>query len=161
MRQMLKDYGAVLLLALAVVLLFGRRGGAPDLPDLAPELSVPDLEGANVALADLRGAPVVLNFWASWCGPCRQEIPAFSAFAAEHPDVHVIGVAVDSGDRDAIEKAARSFGISYRVAVADRGVVSRYGIETLPTTVIIDADGKVKSAHVGTLSKASLVAALQ
>src|SRR4029079_13821132 len=64
MRRMLKDYGAVALLLMAVLVLFGRRPGRPDAQATAPEISVPDLQGATVQLADLAGTPVVLNFWA-------------------------------------------------------------------------------------------------
>jgi thiol-disulfide isomerase/thioredoxin len=161
MRRMLKDYGAVALLVIAVLVLFGRRPGGPDLHDAAPEISVPDLQGGTVELADLVGSTVVLNFWASWCGPCRQEIPEFSAFAKDHPQVHVIGVAVDSGSAADVERAAKSFGIDYRVAVGDSSIMQRYKVSSLPTTVIIGADGKVKASHVGMLNRKGLEAALR
>ena len=157
---MLKDYGAVALLVIAVLVLFGRRPGGPDSQAAAPEISVPDLQGGTVELADLAGTPVVLNFWASWCGPCRQEIPEFSAFAQDHPQVHVIGVAVDSGGAAEVERAAKSFGITYRVAVGDSSIMQRYNVSNLPTTVIIGADGKVKGSHVGMLNRQGLEAAL-
>ena len=161
MRRLLKDYGAIALLVIAVLVLFGRRPGGPDLHADAPAISVPDLEGGPVELAELAGSPVVLNFWASWCGPCRQEIPEFTAFAKEHPQVQVIGVAVDSGNAAAVEQAAKSFGITYRVAVGDSAIMQRYGVRSLPTTVIIGADGKVKASHVGMLNRKGLEAALR
>jgi len=161
MRRLLKDYGAVALLVIAVLVLFGRRPGGPDLHDAAPEISVPDLQGGTVELAELVGSPVVLNFWASWCGPCRQEIPEFTAFAKEHPEVQLIGVAVDSGSAADVERAAKSFGISYRVAVGDSSIMQRYKVSSLPTTVIIGPDGKVKASHVGMLNRKGLEAALR
>jgi cytochrome c biogenesis protein CcmG/thiol:disulfide interchange protein DsbE len=161
MRRMLQDYGAVALLVIAVLVLFGRHSGGPSAEDAAPAISVPDLDGTNVELADLAGSNVVLNFWASWCGPCKAEIPEFAEFAKANPDVKVIGVAVDSGSTEDIEHAAKTFGISYRVAVADPGIVSRYQVSSLPTTVIIDKTGRVKSAHVGMLSREGLEAALR
>jgi thiol-disulfide isomerase/thioredoxin len=161
MRRMLKDYGAIALLVIAVIVLFGRRPGGPDLHTDAPPISVPDLEGASVELADLLGSPIVLNFWASWCGPCRTEIPEFNAFAKDHPEVQVIGVGVDSGDAAAVARAAESFGITYRVAVGDSAIMQRYGVRSLPTTVIIGADGKVKASHVGMLNRRGLEAALR
>jgi thiol-disulfide isomerase/thioredoxin len=161
MRRMLKDYGAVVLLVVAVLVLFGRRPGGPDLHEAAPAISLRDLEGGTIELAELAGTPIVLNFWASWCAPCRQEIPEFTAFAKEHPQVQVIGVAVDSGSAEDVERAAKSFGISYRVAVADSGIVQRYGVSSLPTTVVIGADGNVKASHVGMLNRKGLEAALR
>ena len=161
MRRLLKDYGAVVLLVVAVLVLFARRPGGPGLHEAAPPISIPDLQGANVELAEMIGSPIVLNFWASWCGPCRQEIPEFSAFAKEHPEVQVIGVAVDSGNAAAVEQAAKSFGITYRVAVGDSAIMQRYGVRSLPTTVIIGADGNVKSSHVGMLNRKGLEAVLR
>lgn len=124
---------------------------APDLPQKAPDFTLVDLDGQEVRLADLRGRTVVLNFWATWCGPCRLEIPAFTAYAASHPDVAVLGVAVD-GSRAELKAAARKLGIRYPVLIADPETRSAYGVEVLPTTVIIDADGDVASAHSGFMS---------
>jgi hypothetical protein len=74
--------------------------------------------------------------------------------------VHVIGVAVDSGGAAEVERAAKSFGITYRVAVGDPSIMQRYNVSNLPTTVIIGADGKVKGSHVGMLNRQGLEAAL-
>lgn len=121
---------------------------APDLPDQAPDFTLADLDGATVTLSSLRGQTVVLNFWATWCGPCRVEIPAFSAFAQEHPEVPVFGIAVDGSPAE-LRRAAAQLGIDYPVLVADGAVQAAYQIETLPTTVIVNPDGSVRTAHVG------------
>lgn len=141
----------LLYLALAAVLstVIGRLR-APELPEEAPPFTLRDLDGARVSLADFRGRKVVLNFWATWCAPCRVEIPAFSRFARNHPDIVVLGIAVD-GEPDELARAARELGIDYRVLVGTPDVVRRYGASTVPTTVVVDEDGRVKNAHVGVM----------
>jgi thiol-disulfide isomerase/thioredoxin len=128
---------------------------APSLPTEAPAFTLADLHGQRVSLADFRGHTVVLNFWATWCGPCRMEIPTLSAFAAAHPDIPILGIAVD-GTAAQLEKAAASFGITYPVLVADKATLSAYGIGTLPTSVIVGPDGKVRSAHTGLMLRPHL-----
>lgn len=135
------------LLAILMLVVVGRLR-APDLPEQAPDFALADLSGQTVRLSELRGQPVVLNFWATWCGPCRIEIPAFSSYARAHPDVTVLGIATD-GTAPELKAAARKLDIAYPVLVADRATVDRYGVDTLPTTVIVDAEGRIDSVHSG------------
>lgn len=121
---------------------------APELPDQAPGFELRDLDGGIVALEDLRGSTVVLNFWASWCMPCRAEIPAFSRFARSHPEVHVLGIAADGSPAE-LREAAEALGIDYTVLVADAETKAAYGVTTLPTTVVVGPDGDVRYAHSG------------
>ena len=123
---------------------------APDLPDDAPEFALLDLDNQVVRLSDYRGKTVVLNFWATWCGPCRFEIPAFSRFAKSNPDIVVIGVAAD-GSAEELRDAARELGLSYKVLMGTRKTLKEYGVETFPTTVVVGPDGDVRSAHVGVM----------
>ena len=151
LRRRLLRSGAELLgmLVLAAVLLavVGRLR-APSLPEMAPDFELVDTDGGTVRLSDLRGRPVVLNFWATWCGPCRIEIPAFSRYAEAHPDVVVLGVATD-GTASELRAARKKLDIRYPVLVADRETVQAYDVHTLPTTVVVDAEGRVDSAHTG------------
>jgi len=121
---------------------------APDLPEQAPEFTLQDLDGIEVSLSDFRGQTVVVNFWATWCGPCRMEIPSFSSFAQSNPDVVVLGIAVD-GSAAQLRRAKAQLGIEYQVLVADASVQHDYGVKSLPTTVIVDADGAIRSAYSG------------
>lgn len=132
-------------------LLFAAIGWlrAPDLPAEAPAFTLPSLTGEQVSLASLRGQTVVLNFWATWCGPCQLEMPELVGFADRNPDVPVLFVAVD-GEVDALRAFADSHGLpAARVLRADAAVKRAYGVSTLPTTVVVEPDGAVRAAHAG------------
>ncbi|MCB9796277.1 MAG: TlpA family protein disulfide reductase [Alphaproteobacteria bacterium] len=150
MLRYIRDW--VVSIAVAVVIFFaiGYLRPGPDLPDQAPDFHLRSLDGELVTLSELQGQTVVLNFWATWCGPCRQEIPAFSEFAREHPEVPVYGVATD-GDAQSLRKAKAALGIDYPVLVADKATLASYDISTIPTTVIVGPGGEVKDVHVGVM----------
>ena len=150
----LRDLGLLVVAFFVLSTLFGRLR-APDLEGEAPPLVLPSLSGETIDLKALRGQTVVLNFWATWCGPCRAEIPMLNAFARSNPDIPIFGVAVD-GRASELRAAKERFGIQYPVLVGTRSVVKRYGATTVPTTVVIDADGQIKSAHVGLITTPQL-----
>lgn len=143
-----RDWTLSIAVAVLVFLAIGYLRPKPTLPDQAPDFSLTTLDGEAVQLSSLRGKTVVLNFWADWCGPCRQEIPAFSEFARENPDIPVLGVAVDSNEKR-VTAMREELNIPYPLLMADRAVSSSYDIDTLPTTVIVAPDGGVKTVHVG------------
>ncbi len=139
---------AVITLVLGLVLLFGVSWlRAPDL-GMAPDFTLLDLEGRPVSLSDFRGQTVVVNFWATWCAPCRVEAPSFSAFATAHPDVPVLGVAAD-GPAPKVKASARQIGITYPVLLGDAATLSAYQISAYPTTVVVNPDGSVRWVHTG------------
>ena len=152
--RLLRDLGAAAAFFLLVSTALGWLR-APDLPAEAPPFVLSDLQGQTVSLEELRGQTVVLNFWATWCGPCRVEIPAFSSFANRNPDIPVLGIAVD-GSVPHLLRAKEELGIDYPVLVADRDVVRAYGAHTLPTTVVVGPDGEVQSVHVGVMTPPQL-----
>lgn len=130
---------------------------APALPGIAPDLTLLSLEGRTVTLSELRGQTVVVNFWAPWCAPCRQEIPGFSRFATDHPDVVVLGVAVDDHPLR-IKAAARELGITYPVLLGNADTKSAWGVSGLPTTVIVGKDGAVRLSWTGVMAHWQLLA---
>jgi thiol-disulfide isomerase/thioredoxin len=133
----------------------------PDLPDLAPSMVLDDPDGQPHDLAELRGKPVVINFWATWCPPCVGEIPEFSAFARSHPDVAVIGVALDSGTAAEIRAAADKLDFGYPVLLGNEQTKKTWDIATLPTTVFVGPDGRVIGSYVGGMSQEKLASELE
>jgi thiol-disulfide isomerase/thioredoxin len=123
----------------------------------APAVSLAALDGGpRVTLASHRGRPVVMNMWASWCEPCQRETPALIAFSKEHPGLDVIGVATNDAPSDS-RRFARQKGIPYAIGVDQAGsVAARYGATGLPTTVVIDAEGRVADTFYGEISPSQL-----
>ena len=118
----------------------GKNGSA------APDFELKSLDGKQVRLSDYRGRAVLLNFWATWCAPCKIEMPWFvdlqKQYAAQ--GLQVIGVAMDDSGEETIAKFAQQMGVNYPVLIGKEAVGDAYGgVEFLPTTFIIDRQGKV------------------
>ena len=146
---------------LATLVLFGislhaiGQFRAPELPVDAPDFRVTTLEGKSIGLSELRGRPVILNFWATWCTPCRLEVPAFRRFAERHPEVHIVGVTAD-GLAQEIARVVEDLGITWTLAMPNPSVARLFKVDVYPTTVFIDPDGHVTAAHVGLLTDLQL-----
>ena len=129
-------------------------GGGP-----APAFVVPNLNGGTpVSLASYRGRPVIVNFWASWCGPCRAEMPALEQFSKAHPRVAVLGIA--SLDQDSASRAfAASVGATYPLGTnADGTLLARYGGLALPVTALVGSRGQLISTIYGQVTASDLAA---
>jgi len=117
--------------------------------DDATAIEIPLRDGGTFRLAEHRGAPVVLTFWASWCGPCRTELPMLSAWAKTHPDVEVVAVNVDRAREPAERFMA---GVKFDLPVAydpDAEHLGRYGVQSMPTMFLFDRAGALAWQHTG------------
>ncbi len=126
----------------------------------APEFALEQLGGGEVALAGLRGKPVIVDFWATWCGPCEESIPVLVAFQQKYAGrVQVLGVSVD-WEREAVEPFARAHGMTYPVLFGDESLALEYGAPGFPALFVVDAEGRIVEAHVGVTSLPELEAAV-
>jgi thiol-disulfide isomerase/thioredoxin len=125
------------------------------IPERVPDLSLPGLDGAPHKLSEWSGRPLLVNFWATWCEPCRREIPLLKALRREYASkrFEVVGIAIDY--RDPVQKYALDSRISYPILLGDRGgfeAASAFGMDTvLPFSVFADAAGDVVALKVGEL----------
>lgn len=121
----------------------------------APDFTLQDINGKNVKLSDYRGKVVILDFWATWCGPCRKGIPDLIQLQNKYKkDLMVIGISVDQDNtiKDVIP-FYKNNGINYPVVYADENVVNSYGgIEAIPTSFVIDREGNVLNRYIGLTS---------
>ncbi len=121
----------------------------------APDFALKDANGQTVHLSDYRGKVVLLDFWATWCGPCKVEIPWFQEFERQNKDkgFAVVGVAMDDEGWEAVKPFAQERGINYRLVLGNDAVEDQYGVEAMPTTLLIDRHGNIASVHVGLTGK--------
>lgn len=118
----------------------------------APEFELKDADGKVVRLSDYKGKVVLLNFWATWCGPCKIEMPWFIEFERKYKDrgFAVVGVAMDEEGWNVVKPFLSDMAVNYRVLLGSDQTAELYGgVSALPTTFIIDQEGKVASTHVG------------
>jgi thiol-disulfide isomerase/thioredoxin len=120
-------------------------------PDAAPEFKLDSLDGKPLTLAGSRGKVVLLNFWATWCGPCRAEIPDLIALQQKYRDqLQIIGLTVDEEDASWVKTVVAGARINYPVAMAPPELRVQYGgIAALPTSFVLDAEGRVVQKHEG------------
>lgn len=162
---------ALVLPVLLMAVYFSGCGSTPDtastegstLRHTAAEFSLTDLRGKAHRLSDYRGKVVVLNFWDTWCGPCRQEIPGFIAAQEKlHSDgLQLLGVALAKEGIDKVRDYSSQVGINYPVLLlgTDTALLDDYGgINSIPATFIIDREGYLAGQHIGYLSQSAFEA---
>jgi thiol-disulfide isomerase/thioredoxin len=125
-------------------------------PDPAPDFQLKDLAGKDLSPASVHGKVVLLNFWATWCGPCRAEIPSLIELQNRYKErLQIIGLVVDDDDPDAVKQVVDSEGINYPVALATDNIRFAYGgIPALPTVFVINTEGRIVQKHVGLFNPA-------
>jgi thiol-disulfide isomerase/thioredoxin len=119
-----------------------------------PAFTALDLDGKPVSIAALRGKVVLINFWATWCPPCREEIPDLIALQSKYKDrLQIIGVSQDSGSVEAVRRFAAAQGMNYPSVISTPEIEKLFpGIYALPTSFIVDRDGKIAQKHIGLLN---------
>ncbi|MES9895671.1 MAG: TlpA disulfide reductase family protein, partial [Candidatus Thiodiazotropha endolucinida] len=120
-------------------------------PSMAPDFTLKSREGVNIKLSELRGQVVMVNFWASWCGPCRQEMPLLQQLFDRYQSLgfSLLGVNVDE-DRVAADKMLSDLPVSFPILYDDRSKVSKqYQVKAMPSTFMVDRDGRIRYLHKG------------
>lgn len=141
--------------SLAILLIFGctsEDGETRPSASLAPDFALKDLNGNTLHLKDLRGKVVLLNFFATWCAPCRQEIPVFIRLYEKLKDkgLEIVGIALDMQGAPLLNRFVRHYGITYTIVLGTREVVLDYGgIRGIPTSFVVDRNGVVVEHFVG------------
>jgi cytochrome c biogenesis protein CcmG/thiol:disulfide interchange protein DsbE len=132
------------------------QASAVEEPRPAPDFALPDAQGNEVKLSDLKGKVVLLNFWATWCGPCKIEMPWFVEFQRDYKDkgFAVVAVSLDEEGWEVVKPFAEDLKLNFPVVVGDDELADKFGgIAALPTTFIIDKEGKITATHTGLVSK--------
>ena len=121
----------------------------------APDFTLKTLEGQDISLNSLKGKVVVLDFWATWCAPCREAIPHLVDLYKNYQEkgFEVIGMSLDKGETDVVRRFVKSMEIPYPVTLAPEEVARSYGVTALPTTLFIDKEGKIREKMIGFNSK--------
>lgn len=141
-------------LVFVALLAFGVAACSPkkDEARVAPPWQLKDVNGAVVTSEQLKGKVVVLDFWATWCPPCREEIPGYIALQKKYGQAGVafVGVSLDQAGPGVVKEFAAKFGINYPMLMADDAVIAAFGgVEAIPTTFLIDRAGKIRDRKVG------------
>jgi peroxiredoxin len=126
----------------------------------APDFALKDADGKLVHLSDYRGKVVLLDFWATWCGPCKIEIPWFKELESKDKSrgFEVIGVSMDDDGWEAVKPFVKELGVNYRVVMGNDATAQLFGsVDALPTTFLIDREGKVAARHEGLTDKKDFV----
>lgn len=118
----------------------------------APAWRLQDINGKAVSSDDFKGKVVVLDFWATWCGPCRMEIPGYTELMKKYgkDGFTIVGVSVDQGGPDVVKEFVQKNGVNYPMVMADEKIVADFGgVEAIPTTFLIDRTGQIRDRKVG------------
>jgi peroxiredoxin len=141
----------------AAIFFFGSVRAEPVTPTPAPGWELKDVDGKPVNFSQFKGKVVVLDFWATWCGPCRSEIPGYVKLQEKYKDkgLVIIGVSLDQQGPEVVKKFMRDFHLNYQVVMGDDAVVEAFGgVDGIPSTFIIDRTGKIRDKKVGAMETA-------
>ena len=137
----------------STIVLSMSTASAAKVGDLAPNFTLKTATGSNLRLSELRGEVVMINFWATWCGPCRQEMPLLQKLYSRYHDVgfELLGINIDGKSAEA-KSMAKRLKVNYPILFDSAKNVSKlYDVDAMPTTVMVDRDGRVRHIYRGYL----------
>jgi peroxiredoxin len=146
----MKQFIALLSLV-AVFAFFTGFSSGKDSPK-APNFKLKTADGKTIELSQLKGKTVVVNFWATWCGPCRAEIPGFIQVYEKYKSkgLEIVGISLDQGGWNDVKPFVKKYSITYPVVLGNNQVAKEYGnIDAIPTTFIVDKNGAIVDRHIG------------
>ncbi len=155
---LIRDWGLAFGITCLALVVWRLLTPAPVTEGEAPLLELKDLEGGRYVLTEAKAPVYVVNFWATWCAPCREEIPTFSQFALANPEVEVLGVSVDVElSTKALGVQSKRLGIVYKVLHDPKLVAaSDWGVSSYPTTFVLDAHHHVVAMRTGAIDRTTL-----
>jgi len=151
----LKNYTLFAIIALLLISCGGENnsesmvGEEKKIVNLAPDFTLVDLNGNEHTLSNYRGKVVIIDFWATFCAPCRLEIPHYIQFYNEYKDdgLVILGVGLDGEEK--LKAFSKAMGITYPILIGDRATAKKYGIQPIPTTFILNRKGEIKDKIIG------------
>jgi peroxiredoxin len=134
---------------------FGDGLQPTDRRKVAPDFALQDSSGKTIILKNLNGKVVLLNFWATWCGGCKQEIPWYMEFAGKYgrDGLVVIGASMDDDGWKSVKPFIAERKLNYPIVIADQTLASNYGLDNMPLSVLIDVHGRIADSHAGVVDK--------
>jgi peroxiredoxin len=117
----------------------------------APNFKLQDLDGKTVRLSDFKGKPVVLDFWATWCQPCRDSMPGMAKLHKEYADkgLVILSISLDGGAIEDVRDFQKEYGMTYTVLMGTEEAAAEYSVRTIPMMVVIDKSGKIRKRYMG------------
>ncbi len=155
---------ALLIFCAGIISCQGKAGKAADGEPMAPDFTLTDISGQEFSLSSTRGKVVILDFWATWCPPCRMEIPHFEALYKEYKGkgLEIIGVALDRGGASDVIPFVKANGVTYPVVIGGAEVTALYGgFRGIPTTFVLDRNGAIVEKFVGYREKETFEEAIK